>query len=243
MMIVTIDGPAGAGKSSVARALAGRLGFRFLDTGALYRAVVWAALDRRVHMMDPQALESMVENLRVEFSEQAVTVDGRDVTGEIREPRVAAAIHHVADNPRIRARLVQWQRRLAEGSDVVTEGRDQGTVAFPDAACKIFLTASREERARRRFRELSDREELHGRELHGGKAGESVPAREPELTYEDVLAQQDARDRRDRERPVGALRAADDARVVRTDQMCADEVVEHLEQIVRQIANERTRGA
>ena len=220
-MIVTIDGPAGAGKSSVARALAGRLGFRFLDTGALYRAVVWAALDRRVSLMDPQALESMVENLRVEFSEQAVTVDGRDVTGEIREPRVAAAIHHVADNPRIRARLVQWQRRLAEGSDVVTEGRDQGTVAFPDAACKIFLTASREERARRRFRELSDRE----------------------LTYEDVLAQQDARDRRDRERPVGALRAADDARVVRTDQMCADEVVEHLEQIVRQIAGERTRGA
>ncbi len=225
-MIVTIDGPAGAGKSSVAKALARRLGFRFLDTGAMYRAVVWAALDRGVPVEDPARLETLAEEIDLDVSEHGVRVDGRDVTREIRAPRVSEAIHFVADNPRIRGRLVERQRQLAEGDDIVTEGRDQGTVAFPDAACKIFLTASREERARRRFRQLQ---------------AEQPHAEEPEVSYEQVLAQQDDRDRRDRERPVGALREAPDAAVVNTDAMTPEEVVDHLEQIVRRKARQHSR--
>jgi cytidylate kinase len=212
-MIVTIDGPAGAGKSSAARELARRLGFRFLDTGAMYRAVTWAAKDRGLDLADSDALAQLASEICVELIDNRVLVDGRDVTREIRTYEITTAIAHAADNPAVRAQLVEWQRAAADGENVVTEGRDQGTVVFPDAECKIFLTADETERAQRRYQDLIAR-------------GESV-------SFEQVLSAQHARDERDRNRPVGALVMADDAIEVSTSGMSPQDVVTRLEEIVR----------
>jgi CMP/dCMP kinase len=212
-MIVTIDGPAGAGKSSVAKALARRLGFRFLDTGAMYRAVVLAAVRRRATWEEDAELAALAESLSLEMTDDAVLLDGEDVSAEIRTPEIAAQIHYVADNAAVRRHLVECQRRIVGERDFVTEGRDQGTVAFPHAECKIFLTATPEERAARRVRELAARGE---------------PA---ELA--DVLAAQNARDRRDATRPVGRLVRAEDAELVLTDGLTQDQVVDLLEGLVR----------
>ena len=213
-MIVTIDGPAGAGKSTIARELARRLGYRFLDTGAMYRAVAVAAQDRGLDLRDWDALARMTEALQIDLDEDRTYVDGNEVTHRIRSPEVTAAIHHVADNPAVRAHLVKLQRRVTEFGDVVTEGRDQGTVVFPDAECKLFLTATADERARRRHRELL--------------------ARGQQFSIEEVLRQQQERDRRDRERPVGRLMMADDATEIVTDGMTPEEVLSTLEAAVRQ---------
>jgi cytidylate kinase len=211
-MIVTIDGPAGAGKSSAARELARRLGFRFLDTGAMYRAVTLAARERGVDLADGAALARMVRRIRVELDGNRVLLDGNDVTSAIRKFDITTAIHHAADNAEVRSQLVIWQRDAAAGRDVVTEGRDQGTVVFPQAECKIFLTAGEEERAKRRHADL------HAR-------GENIP-------FDEVLENQRLRDQRDLSRPVGALLKAVDAIEVRTDGMSPDEVVGRLEEIV-----------
>jgi cytidylate kinase len=212
-MIVTIDGPAGAGKSSAARELARRLGFRFLDTGAMYRAVTLAARDRGYDLADADQLASLARQIRVELAGDRVLLDGVDVTTAIRKFDITTAIHHAADNAAVREQLVTWQREAAAGLDVVTEGRDQGTVVFPDAECKIFLTADEEERARRRHGDLVAR-------------GEAIP-------FEEVLTNQRERDRRDSSRSVGALKKADDAIEVSTDGLSPDQVVEKLEEIVR----------
>jgi CMP/dCMP kinase len=212
-MIVTIDGPAGAGKSSAARSLARRLGFRFLDTGAMYRAVTLAARQRQIELADADAVAELARHLRVELPADRVLIDGQDVTEAIRKFDITTAIHHAADNPGVRAQLVLWQRAAAEGDNVVTEGRDQGTVVFPQAECKIFLVADENERARRRFEDLAAR-------------GENV-------SFEEVLANQRLRDQRDASRSVGALRKADDAVEVSTDGLSPQDVVEKLEAIVR----------
>jgi CMP/dCMP kinase len=212
-MIVTIDGPADAGKSSAARELARRLGFRFLDTGAMYRAVTWAAKQRGLNLADANALAQLVTDLRVELVGDRVLVDGRDVTREIRTFDITTAIQYAADNPAVRAQLVEWQRAAADDDNVVTEGRDQGTVVFPRAECKIFLTADEDERARRRYRDLVGR-------------GENV-------SFDEVLSAQQTRDERDRNRPVGALVKAGDAIEVSTNERTPQEVVAELEQIVR----------
>lgn len=212
-MVVTIDGPAGAGKSSVARALAERLKFRFLDTGAMYRTVTLAALRQGVPWDDAEALGQVARRIQIDVSEAAVHLDGEDVTDAIRAMQVTSSSHHVADNVSVREHLVHLQRRVVRDGDFVTEGRDQGTVVFPDAECKIFLTASPEQRARRRMEDIRAR-------------GESV-------TLAEVLRQQNERDQRDRRRPVGGLRRADDAIEVRTDDMTIEQVVDRLEQIVR----------
>jgi cytidylate kinase len=213
-MIVTLDGPAGAGKSSVARALATRLGFRFLDTGAMYRAVAWAAQQRQLDWNDSDALELLTRKLDIRVTEDQVLLDGRDVTKIIRTMEVTGVIHHVADNPNVRCQLVELQRQVAANGDFVTEGRDQGTIVFPNAECKIFLTASPAERARRRMGDLKNRGE--------------------ELSMEEVLSRQNTRDQRDRSRAVGALIAADDAIQFDTSNMELDEVVDQLEAIVRE---------
>ena len=212
-MIVTIDGPAGAGKSSAARGLARRLGFRFLDTGAMYRAVTLAARERGLDLADSEQLARLVDEIRVELAGDRVLLDGRDVTDAIRKFDIAVATHYAADNPAVRAQLVEWQRSAAAGNDVVTEGRDQGTVVFPHAECKIFLTAAEQERAHRRHGDLLAR-------------GENIP-------FDEVLANQRLRDHRDSNRSVGALVKADDAVEVSTDGLSPDEVVAQLEQIVR----------
>ena len=212
-MIVTIDGPAGAGKSSVARALAQRLGFRFLDTGAMYRAVTWAAVQRQIDLASPQALAEFVQQLDLIMKGDRVLVDGRDITDEIRSSNVTSLIFYAAGNAGVRARLVELQRLFVAGQDVVTEGRDQGTVAFPRAECKVFLTASAEERARRRQLDLE-------------RCGEAA-------TWEAVLADQNERDRRDEVREVGPLRRASDAVEIRTDGLDQDEVVDRLVALVQ----------
>lgn len=213
-MIVTIDGPAGAGKSTVARRLAERLGFQILDTGAMYRGVTWAVLAANISAEDSVAVTRLAERLEIRLAEGRVWVDGRDVTQEIRDPRVTAAVSTIADYPAVRKQMVDLQRLIAATGNFVCEGRDQGTVAFPNAELKFFLTASVGQRSRRRWQELCE-------------AGFST-------TLEEIEQQQTERDRRDEIRPVGALRRAADAIEFDTDNLKIDEVVAALEKIVRQ---------
>ena len=212
-MIVTIDGPAGAGKSTVARRLAARLGFRFLDTGAMYRAVAWAAVRDGLNLDDAEAVATLARRLAIELAGKRVLVNSIDVTEAIRTSQVTSVTHYAADNPQVREHLVQLQRQAAGEDNVVSEGRDQGTVVFPHAGCKIFLTASPAERARRRVADLAARGEQ--RELAA------------------VLAEQSLRDERDSVRAVGPLVPAVDAVHISTDGLEADEVVERIEQLVR----------
>jgi CMP/dCMP kinase len=213
-MIVVIDGPAGAGKSSAARTLARRLGFRFLDTGAMYRAVALAAVERGLPWDDPEALAALARKLSIELRDDRIFLDGRDVSQAIRTLSITSVTHYAADNPGVRGHLVELQRQAAGHDNVVTEGRDQGTVVFPHAECKIFLTASPTERARRRLRDLEARGEEHSLDV--------------------VLEQQNQRDDRDRNRKVGPLVAATDAIEISTDGLEPAEVVARLEAIVRQ---------
>lgn len=211
-MIVTLDGPAGAGKSTAARALAKRLGWQYLDTGAMYRAVAWAALDRCVSLDDEPAVADLADTLTIRFDADRVLVDGHDVTEAIRTHDVTNATRRVADAAAVREVMVEQQRRIAADCHIVTEGRDQGTVVFPAAELKVFLTASAAERARRRHRERT--------------------ACGDEVSYETILASQQARDDADAARPVGAMRAADDAVLVVTDGMEEQDVVETLVSLV-----------
>ncbi|MFN3486126.1 MAG: (d)CMP kinase, partial [Planctomycetota bacterium] len=149
-LIITIDGPAGAGKSTVAREVARRLGLRYLDTGAMYRAVAWKA--RRLGLSDPREIARMIAGTRIEVADGRVLCDGQDVTLEIRSPEITAAVRPIADAPECRAELVRMQREAVRGGGLVTEGRDQGSVVFPEAPFKFYLDASVEERARRRWR-------------------------------------------------------------------------------------------
>ncbi len=213
-MIVTIDGPAGSGKSTAARELARRLGFRFLDTGAMYRAVAWACLDRRVPLDDAETVAEVARGLRIEFDNDRVLADGRDVTEAIRTPAVTEAASVVATNPQVREALAAKQRAIGRRGDIVTEGRDQGTVVFPDAEVKFFLTAGPEVRARRRQQELAAK-------------GQSVP-------LAAVLEQIHQRDRRDETRASGPLRPADDAIRIDTSDLSPTEVLDLLERTVRE---------
>jgi cytidylate kinase len=212
-MIVTIDGPAAAGKSTVAKALANRLGFDFLDTGAMYRAVTLAALRRGVPLDDEAALGELAASLHITLEGTTVLLDGEDVTAAIRTPDVTRSVRHVADAAPVRQCMVRLQREAAAGRDIVTEGRDQGTVVFPDAACKFFLSASAEVRAARRQKELADR-------------GANV-------TLEQVLADQADRDRRDAARAIAPMVPAPDAIPIDSSQFEIAETVAELERIVR----------
>jgi CMP/dCMP kinase len=218
-MIVTIDGPAGAGKSSAARRLAKRLGFRFLDTGAMYRAVALAGQRRRVVWGDADELAQVAAELTLELTDDRVLMDGEDVTQAIRTLEITTLTQFAADNEAVRRRLIELQRAFAEGRDVVTEGRDQATVVFPNAECKIFLTAGEEERARRRFQDLL--------------------ARGEEVDLAEVLKKQRLRDQRDVQRVFGGLAKASDSIEVLTDGLSPDEVVNRLEQIVRAVQQRR----
>ncbi|MEM9646130.1 MAG: (d)CMP kinase [Planctomycetota bacterium] len=212
-MIVTIDGPAGAGKSSIAHQVAEELGFEFLDTGAMYRAVTWAAMTAGIDMLDVAALVEFADRSELHWVDNRIWINGLDATEHIRTPEVTAVISAVADQPVIRAKLSDHQRRLAQGRDIVTEGRDQGAEVFPDAPCKIFLTASPLERARRRQKQLAD-------------AGRDA-------TMDEILDAQNRRDQEDESREVGRLRAAEDAVVVNTDGMTHSEVLQAVLSVVQ----------
>jgi len=211
-MIITLDGPAGAGKSSAARALAARLGWCYMDTGAMYRAVALTALERGIPLDDAARIAVLAEQIRIEFRDGRVNVDGRDVSADIRTERITASTRPVADAPPVRDAMKRIQRQMAEGIDVVTEGRDQGSVVFPQADLKVFLTATPEERARRR----------HQEEVSRGQSS----------TLAAVLESQSRRDDGDCSRPVGALKQADDAVLLETDGLSADEVVQRLVEMV-----------
>ena len=212
-VVVTVDGPAGAGKSSASRRLAERLHLLHVDTGAMYRAVALVAAERGIGLEDDGALGRLLEGLRFAFDAGRIAVDGRDVSEVIRRRDVGELASRVSARPVVRTRLVALQRALAASPGVVMEGRDIGTVVFPDASVKFFLTATPGERAHRRALELR-------------AAGQAVD--------EAALARELARrDERDRTRAVAPLRPADDAIVLDTSDRSLDDVVTEMERTVR----------
>lgn len=213
MNVVAIDGPAGAGKSVCAKQLAERLGFEFLNTGGMYRAVALLGLREGLDLADESSLAAAAR-ARIEARDGRTYLNGEDVTEAIRSPEVTQATRYSANAPSIRAILVKAQRAIGESRGIVTEGRDQGTAVFPNARCKIYLTASVDERARRRV-------------------GEHL-ARGEEIDFDTIRAQIAARDKSDSDREVGPLRQASDAIVVVTDGKTIDEVVAELEHIARE---------
>jgi len=212
--IITIDGPAGVGKSTAARALAQSLGFELLNTGAMYRAVTAAAIRAEIDLNDKEAVNRFAAHLALRCEGDQIHVNQVNVTPVLYQPEIAEHIQAISDNLLIRSLLGEIQKNIAHGKRIVTEGRDQGTEIFPHAACKIFLTATPLTRARRRFDELLRQEK--------------------EITLEEVLAQQELRDFNDRHRPVGALRTASDAVTVATDALDPPAVLARLVEIVHE---------
>jgi cytidylate kinase len=208
--VIAIDGPAGSGKSTVARALAARLGLDYLDTGAMYRAVTFAALRRGVDPAEQDQVGRMVPDLELDVGPDKVLVDGVDATIEIRGPEVSRAVSIVAANPVVRAEMVRRQREwVAARGGGVLEGRDIGTVVFPDADLKVYLTADPEVRAQRRSKEVTD------------------------LDYETVAADLARRDALDQGREVSPLVEAADAFVVDTTGLGVDEIIDVIAQQVQ----------
>jgi CMP/dCMP kinase len=208
-MVIALDGPAGAGKSTVARAVATALGFTYLDSGAMYRCVALAALERGVDPDEGERLSGLVRSLRIELEGGRVALDGRDVSAAIREPAVTEAASRVAVHAGVREALVARQREMIAAGRYVAEGRDIGTVVSPDSPLKVFLTASDEERARRRAAET----------------GEEPGA---------VMAAQRERDRRDETRELSALRPAPDAVEIDTTGLSLEQVVERVVALARE---------
>lgn len=218
-MIITIDGPAGSGKSTVAAALAKRLGIAYLDTGAMYRAATLAALRKQVSLDDPEMLATVLMDSLIEVAKREapdrVWLNGCDVTEEIRCQEVTENTHKIAAQAPLRTLLVQQQRHIAEqAGSLVTEGRDQGTVAFPEAQFKFYLDADPDCRARRRW--------------------EQIQSSDSGLSCQEVLAQQQQRDQRDRTRKNSPLQVPQNAIVIDTTNLTFDQVVDTLYRHVKE---------
>ena len=215
-MIIAIDGPSGAGKSTVAKAVAKRLGFSCLDTGAMYRAIAWRALEEGVALDDEDGLGRIARTCEISFGHvegdplpKRVFIDGVEVTDAIRTARIDKAVSPTSAAPSVRTALVDQQRRIGAGGDFVVEGRDIGTVVFPDAAVKVFLTASDEERAHRRVRQNVDR---------------GIGS----IDYEEVLADLRRRDEADSSRATSPLVAAEDAVRIDSTSHYIEEVIDEI---------------
>ena len=208
-MVIAIDGPAGAGKSSVARGVAEELGFTYLDSGAMYRCVAFTCIEWGADPAQSGEATSTAMSIEISFEGETVLIDGVDVTEEIRSPEVTEAASFVAAHPGVREAMVTEQRRLIESGNYVAEGRDIGTEVSPDAPLKIFLTASPEVRAKRRAEQTGGDER-------------------------DILVAQMERDKRDSEREHGALRAADDSVEIDTSGLTLDEVVAKVAGLARE---------
>jgi CMP/dCMP kinase len=208
-MVIAIDGPAGAGKSTVAKGVAKALGFTYLDSGAMYRCVALAALDRGIDLEDGQRLGELAWSLEIGFDGDSIRLDGKPVGGKIRSPEVTIAASHVSVHPQVRQAMVKRQRELIASGNYVAEGRDIGTVVSPDSQLKIFLTADEEERARRR----------------------AADSGEPVDRVQEAMRD---RDRRDQDRADSPLRAADESVAVDTTDRSSDEVVAQIAELARQ---------
>ena len=218
-IIITIDGPAGAGKSTVAAQLAQRLGVAYLDTGAMYRAITWTALQKNLKLDDIEAVAVLAASARIEMSGELpnnkVWIDGRDITADIREQRVTALSHKIAQNPLVRNIMVNQQRKIAAyAGSIVTEGRDQGTEVFPDATHKFYLDADTGRRAQRRFNELKDKGLV--------------------FDFEEILDAIVKRDQRDSDREVAPLRKAEDAVSIDSTELSIDEVLDRMCALIKE---------
>ena len=217
-LIVAIDGPSGAGKSTVARRLARELGYLYMDTGAMYRAVALNVLESEIDPSDAKELRKILEDIRVKLIEKdsglRLLLNGRDVTEEIRTPEMSQMASKISELQAVRERMVGIQRDMASQGGLVAEGRDIGTVVFPRAEVKIYLDASEPERARRRSQELL--------------------ARGKQVTLEETLREMNERDRRDQKRTLSPLRKAEDAMVIDSTSLGVDAVVDR---IVNEIKN------
>jgi cytidylate kinase len=212
-MVITIDGPAGTGKSSVALAVAERLGFEFLDTGAMYRAIGVAALRKEINLEDARELAFVAKHVRIEYDwvkhPPGVLMNGESVGHLLRGADATRAASYVAVVPAIREMLVRQQQEIGRARpNLVTEGRDQGTVVFPDAEFKFYLDATPGERARRRVHQLRARGEI--------------------VDFQEILNQIESRDQRDKNRSVGPLSVAKDAEVVDTTHLSQQQVIDHI---------------
>jgi CMP/dCMP kinase len=207
-LIIAIDGPSGAGKSTLAKRLAKQLGFIYLDTGAMYRALALKVLREGIDLSDDALLAEVVSSTDIDLKENAgrleVLLDGRDVAGEIRTPEVSQMASRISASKSVRARMLELQQAVGQRGSLVAEGRDIGTVIFPEAEVKVFLDASARERARRRYQELK----AAGREVD----------------FDATLKEMEERDRRDSERALAPLRRADDAMVIDSSDLDADAV-------------------
>ena len=215
-MIVTIDGPAGSGKSTAAKGLAKRLDFEYLDTGAMYREIALALIESDIPFGEEVRVVPFLSECKLEMPPGQVILNGKDITETIRTPAMSDASSRVAAQGHVRAILVGWQRQIASGRRMVCEGRDQGSVVFIESPCKFYLTASVEERAKRRLAEL---------------AAKNIPA-----TLESVMEDIEIRDHRDKTRDVGPLVQPVDAVVIETDSLTPEGVLNRLEEEVKKCA-------
>jgi cytidylate kinase len=214
-LIVAIDGPSGAGKGTVARAVANRLAYRHVDTGAMYRAVAWKALQEGLDLAREESVAELAGRMRIEVTNGAVRADGQDIAAAIRTPEIDGGAAAVARLPRVREVLIEQQRELGAGGGVVMEGRDIGTVVFPNADVKVYLDASPEERARRR---------AHDPAHSSGRGATAVKA---------VATALEARDQSDRTRAASPLTRAADAEIVDTTDLSIEEAIEKVLALVQ----------
>lgn len=216
-LVITLDGPAGAGKSTVAKSLAGRLGISYLDTGAMYRAMTLKALRLKMDLTDEEALTALARNTKITFTEMPdgalnITLDGEDVSVAIRTPEVTNSTFYIARVPGVRTLMVAWQRAIGQSRSIVTDGRDQGTVVFTDAKYKFYVDCDVEERVQRRYKEL----------IAAGKT----------IDLEQLRADMKERDQKDFSRAVGPLKKAPDAVTVDSTGLTVEGTVDKIMKLI-----------